>query len=54
MAWILRNFKRPEWRHLKDTEYIPKDERGYLQKFVTEQRMKADEFSKHQIAAVNQ
>lgn len=54
MAWILRNFKRPDWRHLKDTEYIPKDERGYLQQFVTEQRMKADELSKHQIAAVNQ
>jgi hypothetical protein len=47
-------FKSPEWRKLKDTEYIPNDERGYLQSFVTEQRMKTDELSKHQIAAVNQ
>ena len=30
-------FKSPEWRKGKDTEFIPKDERGYLQSFVTEQ-----------------
>jgi hypothetical protein len=49
----LHDFKRPEWRKAKDTEFIPKDERGYLQKFVAEQQTKAVELSKHQIPGVN-
>jgi hypothetical protein len=54
LAGILHDFKRPEWRKGKDTVFIPKDERDYLQKFVAEQQMKAAELSKHQIAGVNQ
>lgn len=54
LKWALHVFKRPDWHKAKDTEYIPEDERGYLEKFVTEQRMKADELSKHQIAMASQ
>lgn len=50
----LHRFKSPEWRKANDTEFIPKDERSYLQNFVAEQKMQAAEFSKHQIRGGNQ
>ena len=51
---VLHHFKSPEWRKGNDTEFIPKDERSYLQSFVAEQKMQAAEFSKHQIRGENQ
>jgi len=45
-------FKRPEWRHANDKELIPNDERGYLNKFITERQMQAAEYSKYLIRGV--
>lgn len=50
----LQHFERPEWRKANNTAFIPKDERGYLSQFVTEQQMKAAEFSRHQLQGVSQ
>lgn len=52
LATALRQLKRPEWHKANGSEFIPKDERGYLQKFVTAQQFRVQEFSKHQIPEV--
>jgi hypothetical protein len=52
VPWLeaaLRNFKKPEWRHGNNKEFIPDNQRDYLGKFVAEQAMKAAEFSKYQL-----
>ena len=54
LAAVLRQFKRPEWHKANANEFIPKDERGYLQKFVAAQQFRVQEFSKHQIPEVAQ
>lgn len=45
----LDNFKKPEWRKGNDQEFIPTDERSYLQQYVADQQFKVVELSKNQV-----
>jgi hypothetical protein len=49
MADMLRQFKRPEHNQGNDREFIPENERDYLQQFVAEQRIWAAELAKNQV-----
>jgi hypothetical protein len=45
----LANLKRPGWRQGDNREFIPDNQREYLQQFLAEEQISATYLSKHQI-----
>ena len=51
---ILDHFKTPEWRRANDRQFIPENERAYVEQFVADQRVWLEEYKRSQIQGVFQ